>query len=1386
MKRVLLASFALVLVGLTAVSRLTASQLWLFTGNMPAPRVDHVSFTLPDGRVLVVGENDTGAGPFAPVSSFIYDPATGAWSVGPMPLQPHQNSMSVKLADGRFMVAGGRHNGTAQANAEIYNPFTNTWQVTAPMNRGRVHGTLTLLPDGRVLAAGGFNFAFDPTSETWDPNTNTWTMTSSQMQVGRWLHTATLLDNGDVVVAGGENYVFGGALNSTAIYRNGTWQNGATLAVPRAGHRAAKLPDGRLMLMSGFTGLNVMGTPTTEIYDPSIHTWSLGPTMAIGRFNGPTLVEMPDSTLLMIGGQSSANPVEYTATVERYNPSTNIWSMEPPMNMARTAHIATLLSTGEVLVSGGVASGGMLSSAELFTSPAPVSTAMLSASPNGNGWINTNVDVTLNATVSSGTVQSITYSLSGAQNEFGTVSGSQAIVHIVAEGMTTMTFHATSSSGGIEADQSLTVKIDKTAPLLNIPNEIVTTATSPSGAFVNFVAGGTDPISGVVSTQLAPLFSGQLFPIGTTHETVTIMDAAGNVTVGGFDVTVLPGDTTPPTVTLSASPTNELGWHRFSPSVQISAFDTSGSVQSISYELSGAQNGMFVSPGGFASFNIFNQGITTITYRATDTSGNTSTDQTFIVRYDQQQPQIDSINNITVDATSSSGAVVNYPTPNVTDSLSGVDTITSLPPSGSTFPHGSTTVTVTATDKAGNMSSRNFTVTVNKVLTSIAVLPSTATINEGQSQFFQAQGSFTDGTTAILPTGSSGGGGGGGGGAIWNVHFDSPLNLSQCGSSQHFNSQAIGGPSTLPANIDSLWGPSNSVVRAVGTVTASQVSLTLTCVNGQGAAGSLVATWTGTRYVGTWNFSGLNGNVTVRGWSPKASAPTARFSIGATTVNGIIYVMGGENPGGPSPVEAYDIANDSWSTAGVMPTSREGAAYASFNGKVYAAGGHVAGGFATNTMDVFDPLTGQWTAAAPMTTMRAKFVLVAGGNGRLYAIGGEVGPSGSPATASVEAYDPFTNTWLPQAPMSTPRRAHVAGAVNGAAMIVVAGGNQSGSSTTELYNVFTNMWSSGPSPSSSVDGGSAVVINNALFAVGGTANGGSSRVQMFRPASGPNPAGWAVPGDMPTPRGQLAVAAAGGGSDVLYAIGGARNGVALATVEAMSTPPPSDLSVSSGGGGGGGFTLPIASFSSTNVSVANITSGGQAFGISGGQTTIVATANGISSQTTNTSATLNVISPDHTPPVLTLPTNITAFATSPSGAMVSFTATANDAVDGPRAVSCSPAPGSLFPIGTTTVSCSASDTRGNTASGSFAVTVLSGSQIVTELIADIENFQQANGLLNNVLKSLTNGNTGAACNQLGAFINQVEAQSGKKLTPAEAADLIQVAMAAKAAIGCPQ
>ncbi len=88
------------------------------------------------------------------------------------------------------------------------------------------------------------------------------------------------------------------------------------------------------------------------------------------------------------------------------------------------------------------------------------------------------------------------------------------------------------------------------------------------------------------------------------------------------------------------------------------------------------------------------------------------------------------------------------------------------------------------------------------------------------------------------------------------------------------------------------------------------------------------------------------------------------------------------------------------------------------------------------------------------------------------------------------------------------------------------------------------------------------------------------------------------------------------------------------------------------------------------------------------------------------SGSLTIVIRDATAPDITSHDTVTVAATKLGGAVVSFTApTAVDAVDGSRPVSCVPASGADFVLGNTTVTCTATDTGGNSAESVFTVHV---------------------------------------------------------------------------------
>ena len=121
-----------------------------------------------------------------------------------------------------------------------------------------------------------------------------------------------------------------------------------------------------------------------------------------------------------------------------------------------------------------------------------------------------------------------------------------------------------------------------------------------------------------------------------------------------------------------------------------------------------------------------------------------------------------------------------------------------------------------------------------------------------------------------------------------------------------------------------------------------------------------------------------------------------------------------------------------------------------------------------------------------------------------------------------------------------------------------------------------------------------------------------------------------------------------------------------------------------------------------------------------GTTTVIVTATDAAGN--SGSASFSVTVRDTTAPTVTPPANVTAAATSASGAVVIYPlATASDAVDPAPVVSCTPASGSLFPLGISTVTCTVTDASGNSASATFTVIVADSTPPVTTLsVSDLD------------------------------------------------------------------
>jgi hypothetical protein len=175
--------------------------------------------------------------------------------------------------------------------------------------------------------------------------------------------------------------------------------------------------------------------------------------------------------------------------------------------------------------------------------------------------------------------------------------------------------------------------------------------------------------------------------------------------------------------------------------------------------------------------------------------------------------------------------------------------------------------------------------------------------------------------------------------------------------------------------------------------------------------------------------------------------------------------------------------------------------------------------------------------------------------------------------------------------------------------------------------------------------------------------------------------------------------------------------VAVVDTTAPNLSLPSDKTVEATGPNGANvsFSASASDIVDGSVLVLCDAQSGDPFPL--GTTTVHCSATDSHNNSANGSFTVTV--QDTTPPLLNLPNNITKEATGPNGATASWSASASDLVDGSVAVNCDASSGDTFPLGTTTVHCSASDSHSNSANGSFTVTVQDTTKPSLSLPGDI-------------------------------------------------------------------
>jgi hypothetical protein len=423
------------------------------------------------------------------------------------------------------------------------------------------------------------------------------------------------------------------------------------------------------------------------------------------------------------------------------------------------------------------------------------------------------------------------------------------------------------------------------------------------------------------------------------------------------------------------------------------------------------------------------------------------------------------------------------------------------------------------------------------------------------------------------------------------------------------------------------------------------------------------------------------------GWSRASNTDDGRQLFPAVTLSGgQVFLASGNS------AELFDPADHTFSAAGTLTVDRGLGPSATLlrNGTVLLAGG---GGFAgvLASAELYDPARGTLTPTGDMSAARSFHTATLLADGRVLVAGGSRSgfPEGSVSTADI--YDPVSGTFSPAGEMTAARVNHTA-TLLGDGRVLVAGGYEAGLdrrglATAEVYDPDTGTFAPTGSMAASRGSHTATALGNGTVLVTGGypefPGPSRSSAELYDPASGT----FAPTGDMHEARGDH-TATLLENETVLLSGGFTAFPFTGTTHESVEIYDQST----------GSFTLTASMHDARGRHAAALLPNGD-----------VLVAGGLGAQfggAINTAEVYSLALVDTRPPRITTPGDVTVIATGPEGAVVPYTVTATDNVDDDPQQTCQPPSENTFPVGATTVTCTAADNSGNTATASFTVNVL--------------------------------------------------------------------------------
>lgn len=265
-------------------------------------------------------------------------------------------------------------------------------------------------------------------------------------------------------------------------------------------------------------------------------------------------------------------------------------------------------------------------------------------------------------------------------------------------------------------------------------------------------------------------------------------------------------------------------------------------------------------------------------------------------------------------------------------------------------------------------------------------------------------------------------------------------------------------------------------------------------------------------------------------WTATGSLSTARAQHTATLLeNGKVLVVGGLigcNPGcqTTSTAEIYDPVTGQWSATGSPSLPRGNhIAVRLQNGKVLVAGGYSSPGVILASAELYDPDTGTWSATGALSSAQQFHTAALLPNGKVLITGG-LGANFS-VLNTAELYDPATGSWSSAGTMNSARFYHTTTLLPNGSVLVAAGSNTNLPNppfltplrTAELYDPSTESWTAtGELITARVVPTETLLPNGKVLVAGGGPDdeNGLNKAELYDPATGR----WSATGSMAVPR----------------------------------------------------------------------------------------------------------------------------------------------------------------------------------------------------------------------------------------------------------------------------